>query len=86
MLGSSSGVGASYDIKDLNLFFDSLQVGMVDGVVGVVISKKLLTKYLKDTGVTLTGSLANLVIPVLSGSYEPETQVELERLFDKTIK
>jgi len=86
VLGSSSGVGASYDIKDLNLFFDSLQVGMVDGVVGVVISKKLLTKYLKDTGVTLTGSLANLVIPVLSGSYEPETQVELERLFDKTIK
>ncbi len=63
---------ASFDIEKMNLFFESLQVWVVNGIPWITISKDILEK----NGFNIKGSLTNIFIPSLSGSYTTQTQID----------
>ena len=80
-------VWASFNIEKLPAFFDSLEVWLFfkNGqlVPGIAISKKLLEK----NGFTATWSQAFLVVPVFTGTYTMDRQIDdFQRLYPKKIK
>ena len=80
-------VWASFNIEKLPLFFDSLEVWLFlknDQLVpGIAVSKKLLDK----NGFTATWTQAFLVVPVFTGTYTMDQQLdEFQRLYPKKIK
>ncbi|MCH2188512.1 hypothetical protein MK079_01635 [Candidatus Gracilibacteria bacterium] len=82
MVGSDNGIGASFDMSKLDLYFDSLQVGMVNGVPGIGISKKLLEKNGFNVGV----SMVNIFIPTLGVSWVDEIDEEVSDLYQGDLK
>ena len=74
---------ASFDIEKLDLFFDSLQVWLINWVPWVAVSKRLLEK----NGFTVTWTQMYLVIPALTWTYTSKTKIDdFTRMYPKTIK
>ena len=77
------GVWASFDVRELDAFIDSLQIWIVNGIPWIVFSKKLF----EEKGFQATASLANFIIPVLSASYSTARGIEnFKRVFPTEIE
>lgn len=80
---NSIGVWSSFDIRKLDLFFDSLQVWLINGIPWISISKKILEK----NNFKVTWSQPYLIIPTLSWVYKQPAKIdEFTSIYPKTIK
>ncbi|MEF2174861.1 MAG: hypothetical protein V3575_00190 [Candidatus Absconditabacteria bacterium] len=80
-VGSNHGVGASFDVKKfVRGFVDSIQVGMINGTLGVSFTKQILEKNGFKAGV----GLANFCIPLIGASYTYHNP-KLKELFSNKL-
>jgi len=82
MFGWNTWAWASFDIKKMNAFFDSVQLWVVNWTPGISVSKNLL----KKNGFNVNWTQANLFIPILTVSKTIEHDPKLKKLFSDDIK